>query len=127
MSCFHALVFIDSTTKDIFLFGKIISFKENSKILGSLIRRSAGNLKIRLPELQKTCSSEKAFIFASIKCDKINKPLPKYMNFENRFWRFCTFQQTLLLLKTMLNQINSGKYYNSTPGVFIVNLCHTLV
>ena len=86
MSCFHALVFIDSTAKDIFLFGKIISFKENSKILGSLIRRSAGNLKIRLPELQKTCSSEQTFIFASIKCDKINKPLPKTMNFESRFW-----------------------------------------
>ena len=86
MSCFHALVFIDSTAKDIFLFEKIISFKENSKILSSLISRSASNLKIRLPETQKTCSSEQAFIFASKKCDKINKQLPKTINFENRFW-----------------------------------------
>ena len=52
------LVFIDSTAKDI-LFGKVISFKEDSKIPSSLIWRSDGNLKIRLFEIQKTFPSRK--------------------------------------------------------------------
>ena len=39
MTCCHTLVvFIDSTAKDIFLFGKMISFKEDSKMPGSFIR-----------------------------------------------------------------------------------------
>ena len=39
MTCCHTLVvFIDSTAKDIFLFGKMISFKKDSKMPGSFIR-----------------------------------------------------------------------------------------
>ena len=80
------LVFIDSTAKDI-LFGKIISFKEDSKISSSLIWRSHGNLKIRLFEIQKTFSFEKAFIFVTIKCGKINKAFLKTVNFDCEKYR----------------------------------------
>ena len=38
--------------RDVFLFGNVISMKEDSKLLGPLTRRSYGRLKLRLLEIK---------------------------------------------------------------------------